>query len=1229
MRKILIGIVVLLLALVAAAFFGPRFIPADSLKAEISEQVRAATGRELIIDGDLSFTLLPAPGVTVSGVRVSNIEGAQAADMLQLGAAQIVVALGPLITGTVEIERVVLVEPVLELEQLADGTDNWTFAPSETAAADTGDGGGAIASSGRAASIQLNDLVVRDGTVVFRNPAITERIDGINASFGAASLLGPFRAEGDLVVRGMAARVNAAIGELEFEQAIPVSVSGGVGESELSFSGLLSGFPNQPRVAGELEGKTDNLANLVAAVSGEALPGGLAASPLAIKGDLEADTGAVALNNLSLAVAGINATGAANAALGETPEIDLILNVGQLDLDKVLADFQSGVRKASGAPARAGGAPAGGQKTGPTGSSTAAAPEAAFALPTSLDATIETKIDALLYRGGVVRQAALIAQLADGELTISQLTAQLPGSADVSLFGFVTARDGLPAFGGQGEANADDLRGLLTWLGADVSAVPLDRLRKLALTAKLDGVPEQLNITDIDLGIDGSRIRGGVAVALRERLGLGIGLSIDKLNIDAYLPEVARAPAPAGGAAPATGQPRSGRIATPPGQGGLAFLGGFDSVLQLKAGALTYRGKSIQGLNIDGTLAAGSLDLRDASVKSLAGARVKASGRLEGVATPAPTADLNLAVEAAESDRLLEMFGVAPEFTVGPGRLQGSVKGNLDLLDIDLTVAALDAELATKGKVSPLKSDPEFDLSMDLSHGDAKALFDRVGGNGTAGATGRSPDALRVAAAATGSLAKSAFSAGVTIGAGSFAVKGQVSGAGTEQMSGGVSLSGKHPDLANAVRIFVPDYRPALAEPGPLDFSTDLAFDPTTLRLDNLRGNAGPVAFESTASVALDRVRPRIAGELRTSEIIVDWFLPAQKRVAPAAGTAGAPAGAGRQPARAPAGGARWSNDRLDFSALHAIDGEIAFTAPALTYTDLKVDKPKITLQLADGVLDLRELSGRAYGGNFNMTGQVAANEVPSLRYAISIDGADAAQFTGAAGQQGGRGVMTVLDLLFPVSDVRLVSGTLGAKIDVGSRGSSERELIGALSGNGSVTFTNAVAEGVDVCRVSNQLDNLNGLEGFLGLIISAQGGRTRIANYAGQFDIANGVATLPRQRINADCATIDFAGNVDLPRWQVDLQAKALFPQHPEFPGVVVEQKGQLDKPNTRFVNSNQVQQYIIARSAGSVLRKLVPKEERPPAPAQPGTAPTQPAPAPEPVEQFRNLLDDLIRKR
>lgn len=1225
MRKVLTGIVILLVVLVAAAFIGPRFIPADSLKAQIAEQVRAVTGRELIIDGDLSFTLLPTPGVKVSGMRLSNIDGAQAVDMVRLKSTQIAVALGPLIAGNIEIQRVVLVEPVFELEQFADGVNNWTFSPADPSAQQgTDDTGSASASSGSASSIRLNDLVVRGGTVVFRSPGVTERIEGIDGSFSAGSLRGPFQAEGEVVVRGMPASLRIAIGELVTDRAIPVSLTAGTQGAEVSFSGILSGFPNDPRIAGQLEGKAADIGALIATISGQSAPAPLAASPMTIKGDLSANREAAALNNLAVGLGAINATGAANIALSETPEIGLVLNVGQLNLDRLLTDFKSAPGKKDTSPPRAGNAPAGGPAGGKTGGGPAAEAAASFALPLSLNVAIEARVDALLYRGGVVRQAALNAQLADGELTISQLTAQLPGSADISLFGFVAARDGVPTFGGQVEVNADNLRALLSWLGADVSAVPLDRLRKLALTAKLDGVSSKLNVTDIDLGFDGARVRGGIAVALRKRLGLGIGLSLDRLNIDAYLPSVDKSPTPGSAAAQRSAKKPGGdaKVAQS-GVAGLAVLDRFDAVLQLKAGTLTFRGKRIQGVNIDGTLAAGTLELRDASVKSLAGARVKASGRIVGLATPAPRVDLKLDINSKESDRLLQMLGVAPSFTVGPGRLRGSVKGNLDALDLDLTLAALGADLTTKGTVSSLIRDPRFDVKLDLRHSDAGALISRLKGNVKSGKAGRSPGALRVAAAVTGSLAKSELNAGITVGAGSLAVKGKVSNIGTARMSGGVAVTANHPDLAQAVRLFSPGYRPALAKPGPLKFSADLAFDPTTLRIDNMRGNAGPVAFESNANVALDRVRPRIVGELKTSEIIVDWFLPVRNKTAPAAGSPGASSRGGRQAARA---SGRWSNERLDFSVLRSVDGDITLTAPSITYTNLKVDKPKVALQLADGVLDLSELSGRAYGGAFNMTGQLADKNTPSLSYVLNIDGADAARFTGAAGQEG-RGVMSVLDLLFPVSSVKIASGTLDARIEVASRGRSEREMIGALAGNGSVRFSNAVAEGVDVCRISNQLGNLNGLEGFIGLFLSAQGGATRITNYAGRFNISRGIATLPQQRITADCATIDIRGNVDLPRWLVDIQARVLFPEHPKFPGVIVEEKGPLDAPNTRLVNSNEVQQYVVGRSTGSILRKLLPGIEQ--RPASQDSAGSQPAPAPEPVEQLRGLFRESLKNR
>ena len=326
----------------------------------------------------------------------------------------------------------------------------------------------------------------------------------------------------------------------------------------------------------------------------------------------------------------------------------------------------------------------------------------------------------------------------------------------------------------------------------------------------------------------------------------------------------------------------------------------------------------------------------------------------------------------------------------------------------------------------------------------------------------------------------------------------------------------------------------------------------------------------------------------------------------------------------APAG-ERWSRKPIDLAALQSLDAEIGLTAPAISYSDIKVDAPKLAATLADGTLELRELSGKAFGGSFGMTGSAVAGAVPQIRYALQVRDTDAAAFVKAG--QDGPAMMGALELLFPVSSLQIVSGRLGADIDVRAQGRSEFELVSNLDGTGAMTLTDAVVEGIDTCAISKQLGQLNGLPGFLALIGSARGGRTPVANFAGKNTLAKGIATLPQQTVRAGCAEAGFAGSVDLPRWTIDLTARATFPEHSRFPGLVIEQKGSLDAPDTRLVNSNAVQQYIIGNAAESLIRKLVPQASQPAAPSgQPGAQP-QPQPA-KPADQFRNLLDGLIKR-
>src|SRR3546814_9092452 len=72
------------------------------------------------------------------------------------------------------------------------------------------------------------------------------------------------------------------------------------------------------------------------------------------------------------------------------------------------------------------------------------------------------------------------------------------------------------------------------------------------------------------------------------------------------------------------------------------------------------------------------------------------------------------------------------------------------------------------------------------------------------------------------------------------------------------------------------------------------------------------------------------------------------------------PVSAGAGAAAAPAADPRWSREALDLAVLREIDADVTLAAPAITYTDIRVDRPHLAATLDDGVLELREQIGRA-----------------------------------------------------------------------------------------------------------------------------------------------------------------------------------------------------------------------------------------------------------------------------
>lgn len=132
--------------LVAAAVVGliaaVKSIDIDEYRSLALEKVREATGRELAIRGKFELALSLSPALVAEDVVFANAPSGTRSEMAIVKRIEAEVGLLPLLTGTVEVRRLVLVEPDILLELDEKGVPNWQFAgATESAAATEGNGG--------------------------------------------------------------------------------------------------------------------------------------------------------------------------------------------------------------------------------------------------------------------------------------------------------------------------------------------------------------------------------------------------------------------------------------------------------------------------------------------------------------------------------------------------------------------------------------------------------------------------------------------------------------------------------------------------------------------------------------------------------------------------------------------------------------------------------------------------------------------------------------------------------------------------------------------------------------------------------------------------------------------------------------------------------------------------------------------------------------------------------
>lgn len=133
--RVLAGLFMFLLIVVPAL----ELMTWNFLKGPITGRVESATGRELVIGGDISVSLIPRPDMILRDLTFANADWAQGSDMVRVERIELTPSISDLLTGDLVFDNVEITGLVVNLENREQQPGNWVLpamnAPTEEGSA--------------------------------------------------------------------------------------------------------------------------------------------------------------------------------------------------------------------------------------------------------------------------------------------------------------------------------------------------------------------------------------------------------------------------------------------------------------------------------------------------------------------------------------------------------------------------------------------------------------------------------------------------------------------------------------------------------------------------------------------------------------------------------------------------------------------------------------------------------------------------------------------------------------------------------------------------------------------------------------------------------------------------------------------------------------------------------------------------------------------------------------
>lgn len=303
---------------------------------------------------------------------------------------------------------------------------------------------------------------------------------------------------------------------------------------------------------------------------------------------------------------------------------------------------------------------------------------------------------------------------------------------------------------------------------------------------------------------------------------------------------------------------------------------------------------------------------------------------------------------------------------------------------------------------------------------------------------------------------------------------------------------------------------------GPLDLTGRIKAEGSTYSFLNANAKLDGAKAAGDIVVKTAGKRPHVNATLQLSQLNLNTYLGEAAAGGAVSGDAGGGEGGGADPGTRVQGyteRAGWSDERIDFSGLGAVDANAKLTVGSLLYKKIHVDQSVIKVALKDkkmraDLTDMALYEGRGRG----VVTLDATAKAAGLGANFAIDGVSAQP------------------LLRDASDIEWLAGRGKLNLAIASRGQTERQMVETLTGNASFNFTDGAIIGLNIPQMIRGFS-----QGQLNQADQSNSQKTDFSELSATFKIQQGVAQNDDLIMLSPLLRLTGNGQIMLPPRQVD----------------------------------------------------------------------------------------------